>query len=454
MKKRNIIAPSILSLILVLSLIWGYNQNKMKAGYEQALENHYQRLFFDVKKHVENVQVNLSKAMASKSKEQNVVLLSQIMNESFLAQDKLGQMPINHGDTAKTEKFLNQAADYSSYLIQSHLDGQDLTEDQKQALNQLETNTKAFNEELNELHDNLADSSFLFNSMINQQENKIRQGDNQVFQTSLVNMDKQMGKSPELIYDGPFADQIVNRKPVGLPKNKVSSKEAEKTAIKFFGKDKVANIEQFEEGENLDEVKIPCHTFYLYPKDQQKDLAVYTGISKKGGKVIWMANPRPVSSNKLSVKQAEKKAREYLKEKGFDSMESNYSLKYDGAILFNFANTQGDVTLYPDLIKVKVALDTGEIIGFDASAYYMNHQEREIEPAKLTKEEAREYVKVDFDIDSVRLAIIPKGKDEKLCYEFKGKYNGSDFIIYINALDGKEENILQIIKDKNGTLTF
>src|SRR5699024_11355544 len=106
------------------------------------------------------------------------------------------------------------------------------------------------------------------------------------------------------------------------------------------------------------------------------------------------------------------------------------------------------------LIKVKVALDTGEIIGFDASAYYMNHKERDIEPAKLTKEEAREYVKVDFDIDSVRLAIIPKGKDEKLCYEFKGKYNGSDFIIYINALDGKEENILQIIKDKNGTLTF
>lgn len=451
---KRIIAPGVLSLLLVLALVWGYNQNRMKASYEQALENHYQRLFFDVKKHVENVQVNLSKAMASKSRDQNVVLLSQIMNEAFFAQDKLAQMPISHADTAKTEKFLNQAADYSSYLIKTHLEGQDLTQDQKEALQQLQGNTTAFNQELNKLHDSLADSTFLFNSMINRQENTIREGNDEVFQTSLVSIDKQMGKTPELIYDGPFADQMVNRKPVGLPSNNVSSQEGERIAIEFFGKDRVAAVEQFEEGENFDEVRIPAHTFHLYPSNQQKDLAVYMGVSKKGGKVIWMANPRPVSNQNLSIKEAEDKALQYLKDKGFKNMEPNYSLRYDGGVLFNFAATQEDVTIYPDLIKVKVALDTGEIIGFDASTYYMNHKDRNIESPKLTKEEAREYVKTNFDINSIRLAIIPKGKDEKLCYEFKGKYNDSDFIIYINAFNGKEEDILQIIKNENGTLTF
>ena len=121
MKKRSIIAPSILSLALVLSLVWGYNQNQVKMKYEVALENNYQRLFFDVKKHVENVQVNLSKALVADSKEKNIILFSQIMNEAYFAQDKLGQMPISHGESAKTEKFLTQAADYSSYLIQRHL---------------------------------------------------------------------------------------------------------------------------------------------------------------------------------------------------------------------------------------------------------------------------------------------------------------------------------------------
>lgn len=451
---RRFIAPTLLGLLLVVALVWGYNQYQVRKQHEIALENHYQRLFFDVKKHVENVQVNLSKALVADSKEQNIVLFSQIMNEAFSAKDKLGQMPITHAESAKTEKFLTQAADYSSYLIQRHLLGEGVTKEQREALNNLQTNSAAFNGELSKIYDSLAESNFALGAMSSKQSKKVEQGNQKVFQTSLVTLDKQMAKTPELIYDGPFSDQMLNRKPVGLPDNDVSMDEARNTALEFFGKDRVRDIQAFEEGENMNEVKIPSYTFHLYPQNQQKDLAVYMGVSKKGGKVVWMVNPRPVSNIKLSIKNAEDKALKYLKEKGFDNMESNYSLKYDGTILFNFAYKEKDVTIYPDLIKVKVALDTGEIVGFDASAYYMNHHERNIETPHIDETEARSKVKVDFNIDSARLAIIPKGKNEILCYEFKGKYNDSDFIIYINALDGREEQILQIIKDENGTLTF
>ena len=37
-----------------------------------------------------------------------------------------------------------------------------------------------------------------------------------------------------------------------------------------------------------------------------------------------------------------------------------------------------DVWIYPDRITVKVALDNGDIIGFNATDYYRNHQDREI----------------------------------------------------------------------------
>ncbi|MDR7857577.1 germination protein YpeB [Tissierella sp.] len=452
--RRHLIAPSLLSLLLVAALVWGYNQNQVRRQHEIALENHYQNLFFDVKKHVENVQVNLSKALVANSKEQNIVLFSQIMSEAFSAKDKLGQMPITHAETAKTEKFLTQAGDYSSYLIQRHLQGEEVTDEQREALNGLQANAASFNGELSKLQDSLRESNFLVASMSNKQTKKIKQGDENVFQTSLINLDKQVGKSPELIYDGPFSDQILNRKPVGLPDNDVSVEKARSVAEEFFGKNKVSDVELFEEGENINEVKIPSHTFHIYPQNQQKDLAVYLAVSKKGGKVVWMVNPRAVSNAKLSIKNAEEKASNYLKEKGFDGMEPNYSLKYDGTILFNFAYKENDVTIYPDLIKVKVALDTGEIVGFDASAYYMNHHNRTIDTPHIDQEEAKSKVKTNFNIDSIRLALIPKGKNEILCYEFKGKYNDSDFIIYINALDGKEEQILQIIKDENGTLTF
>lgn len=452
--RKHIIAPGVLSLLLVVALVWGYNQNQIRKQHEIALENHYQHLFFDVKKHVDNVQVNLSKAMVASSKEQNIVLFSQIMNEAFSAHAKLGQMPLTHAEMANTEKFLNQAADYSAYLIQRHLQGEDITEEQRASLTDLQNNAAAFNAELSKIQGSLSEGTFLIGSMSNKQMKKVENANENVLQTSLVNLDKQVGKTPELIYDGPFSDQILNRKPVGLPENDVSLDKAKTIAQEFFGKDRVNDIEVFEEGENINEVKIPSHTFHIYPQNQQKDLAVYMAVSKKGGKVLWMVNPRPVSNVKLSIKNAEEKALKYLQDKGFDSMEPNYSLKYDGTILFNFAYKENDVTIYPDLVKVKVALDTGEVVGFDASPYYMNHTERNIDSPHIDEAEARSKVKTKFNIDSIRLALIPKGKNEILCYEFKGKYNDSDFIIYINALDGREEQILQIIKDENGTLTF
>ena len=454
MKRKHIIAPSILSLALILSLIWGYNQTQAKMKYEIALENNYQRLFFDVKKHVENVQVNLSKALVADSKERNIILFSQIMNEAYFAQDKLGQMPITHGESAKTEKFLTQAADYSSYLIKRHLEGEDITDEQRKALNGLQDNAAEFNKELENLHATMMESDFVIGEASSKQSKKIQQANSKVFQTSLVNVDKQMAKSAELIYDGPFADQMVNKKPVGLGDKIVKTGEAEKIAREFYGKDRVMGMEQFEVGENISEVKIPAYTFHVYEEGQQKGFSSYIAVSQKGGKVIWMVNPRAVTGNNLSVKDAEKKAMEYLKSKGFDSMESNYSLRHDGTVLFNYAYKENDITYYPDLIKVKVALDTGEVVGFDASSYYMNHQKRDLGPVKIDEAEARSLVKINFNIDSIRLAVIPKGMEEALCYEFKGKYNDADFIIYINALDGREEDILQIIKNENGTLTF
>ncbi|MCF6463444.1 germination protein YpeB [Clostridium sp. Cult1] len=452
--RRWWIAPSILGLALIISLVWGYNEYTTKNELGVALENNYQRLFFDVKKHLDNVQVNLSKAMLSNSRDQNVLLLSQIMNEAYFAQDKLGQMPITHAETAKTEKFLNQVADYSYYLIQTHLQGKPVTNEQMASLANLQQNSATFNEELAKLQSELSDKNFLFGSLNDRQNKKVQEGNEKVFQTTLVNIEKNMAKTPELIYDGPFSDQMINRKPLGLENKNISKSQAQKIATEFFGANKVNDITVFEEGEDSSEVRIPSYTFNLYPRNTSKELAVYMGVSKKGGHVLWMANPRPVAKGKLSIEEAQNKALEYLRQKGFDNMEPNYYLRYDGTVLFNFVYKEQNITIYPDLVKVKVALDNGEIVGFDASTYYLNHHNRNIEEPKLTLEEAREEVKTDFDINSSRLALIPKGKNEVLCYEFKGNYRGADYIVYINALTGNEEQILQLIKNENGTLTF
>ncbi len=456
MNRKYWIAPTILALLLIGSIAWGVEQLNVKQSYEVALDNHYQMLFHDVKKHVEDVQVGLSKALVSTTKDRNIILFTRIMNDANSAQDKLGQMPVSHVDIANTEKFLTQAADYSYFLIQKHLDGQDITPEQRKQLTDLQLDAATFNGELLTLYENMANPDYVYGvAYINEMKKGEKADlDANAFHTSLVDFEANISKGPELLYDGPFADQMLNSKPKGLTGGNVNTEKAANIAVDFFGKGKVEDIEAFEQGEGMDELRIPSNTFFAYLDEGKKDLPSYIAVSKKGGKVIWMTNPRPLGEKTLSTDQARDIALKFLKEKGFKNMEPNYYLKYDGYILFNMVSKEGDVTIYPDLVKVKVALDTGEVIGMDAALYYLAHHKRDIGAPEISLEEAKSVLKDNFKISSERLAVIPKGKEEVLTYEFKGKYGDGDFIIYVNAQDGKEEQILQIIKSENGTLTF
>ena len=111
--------------------------------------------------------------------------------------------------------------------------------------------------------------------------------------------------------------------------------------------------------------------------------------------------------------------------------------------------------MYPDLIKLKVALDNGEILGIETTGYLNSHEERNLPEVKITKEKAKESLNKDLQILSENLAMIPtEYKTEVLCWEFKGKVEDREFLVYINTQTGKEEDILVILNTPNGTLTM
>ena len=63
---------------------------------------------------------------------------------------------------------------------------------------------------------------------------------------------------------------------------------------------------------------------------------------------------------------------------GFENMKETYYLKQDGIVTINYAYNQDGVIMYPDLIKVKVALDNGEILGIETTGYLNNHTQRDV----------------------------------------------------------------------------
>ena len=136
-------------------------------------------------------------------------------------------------------------------------------------------------------------------------------------------------------------------------------------------------------------------------------------------------------------------------------MKETYYLKQEGIVTINYASTQNDIVMYPDLIKVKIALDNGEILGIETTGYLNNHTQRDLSKVKITKEEAKKSLNKELQIEREGLAIIPtEWQSEILCYEFKGKVEDREFLVYINAENGREEDILIITNTPNGTLTM
>ena len=76
------------------------------------------------------------------------------------------------------------------------------------------------------------------------------------------------------------------------------------------------------------------------------------------------------------------KEKEFLNNHGFKDMKETYYLKQDGIVTINYAYTQNNVVIYSDLIKVKIALDNGEVLGIETTGYLNNHTQRDTSKVK------------------------------------------------------------------------
>ena len=121
----------------------------------------------------------------------------------------------------------------------------------------------------------------------------------------------------------------------------------------------------------------------------------------------------------------------------------------------NLVYKEGATLCYPDLIKIGVALDSGEVVFVEAAGYLANHHIRTIDTPRYSVDEAETVLSDALKPKSVRRAIIPTtGNNEKHCYEFLCTgINDEEILVYINVSTLLEEQILIVLATDGGTLT-
>ena len=146
-------------------------------------------------------------------------------------------------------------------------------------------------------------------------------------------------------------------------------------------------------------------------------------------------------------------ALEFAKLNGIENGQVVWSDTIENDIYFNIAPTQNSIILYPDLVKVKVNLVSGTVVGYDATAYFTNHTDRSLSKGNLTLEEGESKVPEKFTASLTRFALVPLDYNrEVVCVEVQAEDGESTFYFYYNVTSGVLENVLKVIETDNGNL--
>ena len=447
LKDRHML--SIIVVLVTALVILGLYTYKKQRDFRRASENSYNAAFFELVGYVQNVETYLAKSLISSSAEHGVETLTHVWREANLACSHLAQLPVNSHELEKTAKFLNQVSDYSYSLFRKNIDGQKLSDKDMKNLEDLHMYSIELENTLNQLSTDMNEGEISWGELTKKENEVFAAETSNISQNSFSSLEENFHEYAGLIYDGAFSEHITTAERKGLTGENINEEKAKEIAISFVGEDRVESVTSNGKSENGN---IISYNFDIKLKNEDRNVTI--SISEKGGHIVYMNSDREIIEEAISQEEADRIGKEYLEKKGFDNMKETYYLKQGGIVTINYAYSQNDVTVYPDLIKLKIALDNGEVLGIETTGYLNSHRERKIPEVKILKEGALKNLNERLEIKSEGLAIIPtEWQTEVFCWEFKGTIDEMDFLVYVNAETGKEEDVLLIVNTPNGTLT-
>ena len=428
---------TVITVLGILSIVQTVKAQK----YEREATLTKQMALLSLEESLNNISTNLEKTIYVSTPTMLAELGSDLWRETSAAKTSLSILPTEDAHLNNTYKFLSQIGEFVMSLQRKSATGQELTTHEREQLKELKNFCISLNEQVSNMCFNLQNGNFSFEDysstlpQANSEFNTLSQ--------SLDDAEQAMTDLPSLIYDGPFSDHIDQGEPrylAGL--DEISENKALEIAQTVCMAE--ADGLEYVYDENGD---IPCYVF------QSENCTV--AITKTGGKPLYMISSDFAGEIQLEYKEAVAIAKKYLFKIGYQNMRESYYFAEDGICTVNFAASQDDIILYPDLIKVSVNLSNGEIMSFDATGYIYNHQKRENLNATISRAQAEATLNGSLEIIDTQLCVIPTDwQTEKYCYEIHCKTDEEqELLVYVDCETGEEDNILILLYSDGGVLT-
>ena len=435
--------------ILVLGVAgtayWGYQEHQEKNAVLINAENNYQRAFHDLTYQMDLLHDKIGTTLAMNTRSSLSPSLTKVWRISSEAHSDVGQLPLTLLPFNKTEEFLANIGNFSYRTAVRDLDKNPLSAEE---YNTLKVLYKQSGEIQNELRN--VQSMVLKNNLRWMDVDLALASGKEKADNTIIDGFKTVEKTVSGYDTTNFGPTIVNlqkndenfKKVKGQP---ISSNDAVKVAQKYIKYNKDAKVKVTKNGKGSD------FGFYsISIKDSRTNQDANMDVTKKGGFPIWYINHRDIKVQKISLHDAGNRAATFLKDTGYTNLALLESSQYDNIGVFNFITVINNVRVFPESIKVKVALDNGDIMGISAGEYLKTHHDRSLSKPAITVAQARAKVNPNFKVMEDHQAIIVNELNEEvLCYEFLGIMGDETYRIFINAVNGIEEQV-EKLRDSAG----
>ena len=460
MEKRRVrvLAASFTAAAFAVSVGFGVQGYARAEDYRRQLDNGYRQAFTELTTAAGELDAALEKVTYATTPSLFASLCAQAYAKALAAQTALGELPYGNVELEQTAAFFAKAGDYAMAMARGASGEGVCTVENRETLRGLAAAAGELSATLQALQLQL-DGGALHPEDVAAAEARLaaaearlaaaqEDGEPVTSGSAFQTVEADFPQVPTLIYDGPFSEHLSGRTPQmleGLPQ--VTEEEARRAAAAFAGLRAEVFTRTSDGAGNL-----PAWGFSALADGGE----LYVEITKQGGQVLQMLSSRPVGEAALSRKEGVEQAASFLDAHGYQDMSPSYFLEGDGILTVHFAPVLDGVYCYPDLVKVGVALDNGDVVSFEAHGYLMNHGAREPAAPAVSADEAAERVDSSLTVLSRQLALIPTGGEyEVLCHEFKCQNaDGGHVLVYVNAATGQQERILLLLEDENGTLVI
>lgn len=419
-----------LALGTMLSFGWMYMNNIQASMASAHTENLY-----ELNSVVDNLDSNLSKARVASTRTEQVKLLSDIAIQSEMAGTILERFPVDMQMTQNMASFVNKMGDSAQQMLYSVANGKKLSDSQIATLQYMYETNQQLKEALNELT-STADQGDIMEML--------KGNTSGLMFTTFGDIENTPVEIPKEIHDGPFAENTKKVSALYLEGlEEITAARAEELAQKYFADYGVTGVNCTGE---VNAEQLSCYNVTVSTKGGD----MWAQLSKFGGRVVEFNSYKDCSDRNFSVERCTAIAEDFLSDLGISNMKAVWTSENGTTCNLNFAYVDNGVIVYSDMIKLKVCEERGIVTGMEAISYVLNHTERNMPSASISKSEAREKLNTGMEIKTSRLTLIPTDNGERLAYEFYGVYGGNDYYVYVDAQSGQEIEMFTVVGTAQG----